>query len=116
MTKNTVMAVVLMVLMWSLTAQNLNAGFLDGNALYKEFKNDTSYGDGFIRGYTMGVIDALLIRVPLIPNAIAFCVPSEVSGNQVRDITVKYLKDHPEKRHLAADVLIHTAMIEAFPC
>ncbi len=39
-----------------------------------------------------------------------------VTNGQVRDVVVKYLKDHPEERHFLASILAVKALSKAFPC
>jgi Rap1a immunity proteins len=45
-----------------------------------------------------------------------FCPPEGVTYNQVVDITVAYIRDHPAERHYDAAFEIRLAMIAAFPC
>jgi hypothetical protein len=45
-----------------------------------------------------------------------FEVPAGVSGEQMRDVVVKYLRDHPEERHLPGGLMIFMALRGAFPC
>jgi hypothetical protein len=46
------------------------------------------------------------------------CVPRDkgVSQQQVRDIVVGYLRDHPELRLYSASSIASRALQEAFPC
>ena len=67
------------------------------------------------RGYCYGFIDgvaALLRREPIH----TVCAPSGVTSGQLTDIIVKYLRDHPAKRHYEASSLVGLALMEAFPC
>ncbi len=41
---------------------------------------------------------------------------SPVTLGQLKDVVVKYLTEHPEKRHLRAQVLIRFALLEHFAC
>jgi hypothetical protein len=47
-----------------------------------------------------------------------FCFPNEeaLDVRQVRAITEKYLRDHPEKMHEKAPLLVLLALAQAFPC
>jgi hypothetical protein len=45
-----------------------------------------------------------------------FCGPKEATIGQARDVIVKYLRDHPERRHLLFARLAIDAMRQAFPC
>ncbi len=44
------------------------------------------------------------------------CIPENVTNGQVSDVVIKYLRDHPEERHILAAILVVKAMAEAFPC
>jgi len=63
--------------------------------------------DGFCAGYVVGVIDT---------SYALFCFPAEVTKRQIINITIMYLRDHPEKLHLFAPSLVIKAMRAAFPC
>lgn len=41
---------------------------------------------------------------------------NKITLGQLKDIVLKYLTDHPEKRHLRAQVLIRFALLESFAC
>jgi hypothetical protein len=45
-----------------------------------------------------------------------YCDPGRMASGQVRDVFVKYLRDHPEERHQIAELLFLLAMQKAFPC
>lgn len=63
--------------------------------------------DNFCAGYIGGVIDT---------SHALFCFPSEVSKRKIINITIMYLRDHPEKLELYAPNLVIRAMRDAFPC
>jgi len=44
------------------------------------------------------------------------CIPIAVTGTELRDVLVKFLKDHPEDQHLKASSLATRAFSEAYPC
>src|SRR6516162_6484215 len=44
------------------------------------------------------------------------CIPSGAMSDQVRDIAMTYLRNHPEQRHASATSLIANALANAFPC
>lgn len=50
------------------------------------------------------------------PDRQRFCTPDNVTNGQMEDIVVKYLKDHPDERHMLAAILVVKAMTKAFPC
>jgi hypothetical protein len=44
------------------------------------------------------------------------CLPVNSSLEQSRDVVVRFLRAHPELRHLVAVSLVARALAEAFPC
>ena len=44
------------------------------------------------------------------------CIPTSVTGVQMRDVVGKYIKNHPESRELKAGALTIKAFAAAFPC
>jgi hypothetical protein len=94
--------------------------FVSGNALHEECQiaeTDNVYyqADAYCIGYILGVFDAA--NGP--DNGVAgftFCTPDEINLNQVRDIVVKWLSDHPQHRHHDANSLVATALREVWPC
>jgi hypothetical protein len=48
---------------------------------------------------------------------LGFCPPKEgVEEEELQTIAIHYLKEHPEQLDLASELLIHMALMEAFPC
>src|ERR1700681_2207721 len=45
-----------------------------------------------------------------------FCADRNVKKGQMKDVVLKYVRDHPEKRQIAAASLAFSALTEAFPC
>jgi hypothetical protein len=44
------------------------------------------------------------------------CLPSGVSPSQIYKIVHKYLKDNPAELHYTPAMIVHNAIINAFPC
>lgn len=63
--------------------------------------------DSFCAGYIGGVIDT---------SHAMFCFPPEATKRQIINITIMYLRDHPEKLGLFAPSLVIKAVRAAFPC
>lgn len=63
--------------------------------------------DNFCAGYIGGVIDT---------SHALFCFPADINKRDIINITIMYLRDHPEKLELYAPNLVIRAMREAFPC
>ena len=64
-----------------------------------------AYLDGFGDAITAGGKD----------HALA-CIPQASTGTELRDVLVKFLKDHPEDQHLKATLLATRAFSKAYPC
>jgi hypothetical protein len=60
-------------------------------------------------GYVEGVADDMEAKRMI-------CLPAHVTTGQLEDIVVRYLREHPESRHLVASELIAGALLETFPC
>lgn len=45
-----------------------------------------------------------------------FCAPASVTGEDIIDIVIEYLEDHPDERHEPAYLLTLKATVTAFPC
>jgi hypothetical protein len=63
--------------------------------------------DNFCAGYIGGVIDT---------SHTLFCFPPEVTKREIINITIVFMRDHPDKLGLYAPNLIIKAMRVAFPC
>ena len=82
---------------------------ITGNNLYEFCKDDPNdrVCQGFV-GYYTEFLSALY--------AYSGCRPGEVTKGQTRDIFIKELKRHPEKRHLPAFYIYRDSMTKAFGC
>ena len=67
-------------------------------------------------GYTTGVYD--MINLLEATNAVPkrHCFPPGVTRLQIHDVVVRYLQDHPDRRHSGAAGLVGDALQEAWPC
>jgi hypothetical protein len=63
----------------------------------------------FCIGYVMGVSDSL-------QSLHLTCSSKEVTGRQVIDLVVSYLRDHPDARQYVAAQEATLALVKAFPC
>jgi len=74
-----------------------------------------SYCVGFVGGFSVGWrLAANHLKAPL-PQRY-FCVPFEVSPDQEVRVLMKYIREHPERLHESAFLLMGAAFLEAFPC
>jgi hypothetical protein len=88
-------------------AKPVTAEFLDGNRISRWCLAELyQSSEWFCDGYVAGVADA----------SKELCIPSSVTVAQTSDIFKKYLRNHPEDRHLNAQSLVFRALSEAWPC
>ncbi len=58
---------------------------------------------GVCFGYIVGLSDGIaVLQMSLGKHWQPICKPRKVTSHQLRDVVVKYLDDHPEKRHEVA--------------
>lgn len=90
-----------------------------GNAFLKAC-TDKKHGEQMLCiGYIVGISQGL-VNTQTFADKDKFspiCIPEKkVSMGQRKDIFIKYMKEHPEKRHWVGMSLFIMAMREAFPC
>jgi hypothetical protein len=95
---------------WAGAASAQRVSTVDGNKLLGFCTAKATVG---CDAYISGVADAIAAAGP--GKAMA-CIPSAVTGAQLRGVVVKYLKNHPETRELKAGELTIKALGQAFPC
>jgi len=90
--------------------------FFTGNDIYnwitldKTFFESSSEGKWNYQkafGYIIGIFD--------LGDNLFWEGPLNVTAGQVRDVAIKYLREHPERRHEPASSLLIEAFQEAFP-
>jgi Rap1a immunity proteins len=86
--------------------------FMTGNMLYTACENQSR---AQCVGYVGAVSDALSNGNAV--NGYRACQPhAGYTSEQAVDVVRRWLKDHPEERHLGAVGLTAAALSEAFPC
>ena len=89
---------------------------VDGNKLHEWCGLDEQrWGHGACDGFLAGASGTFHYWMSLEERKF-FCEPNGVTGGQLRDIVTKWLIENPAKRHLAGEVLVGEALIDAFPC
>jgi Ssp1 endopeptidase immunity protein Rap1a len=96
-------------LLWpACTFSQAQAGFQTGNDLYEKcISPPKTIESAYCIGYVSGVADTLTNGT---------CIPQTATVGQASDIVVKYLREHPEYRHVPASILAAWALLDAFPC
>jgi hypothetical protein len=98
--------------MWtsSVFAQDPTRVFVSGNHMYDVCNRPSgSREKDWCAGLAAGMTDAL-------QGESEVCVPTPVTVGQVVDVIMKYLRAHPDRRHLSAWSLTRAALQSAFPC
>jgi len=91
-----------------LVTSSANAAFYSGNDLYNKMISESVAERALTMGYVAGIYDVF--------EGTAMCAKGNVTLGQLKDIVLKKLVNHPESRHMAADMFVYTALSEAFPC
>ena len=82
--------------------------FFSGNELLERLEIENKYWSGSI-GYLNGLIDSLTYSRQV-------CVTENVTTEQIRDISLKVLKENPSIRHHAAASFLIPEFQKNFPC
>ena len=80
-------------------------GFVTGNDLFSK----CSVNSPLCIGYVAGVSDIMSTNGDI-------CLPNDATVQQLVDIVVRYLSDHPERQHYSASSGSGIALMQAFPC
>ena len=113
-----------------LSVSAVDAQQLSGNVIIDVCNEDPNGGNclGFIVGtidgmrwaadvaaMRSGATEAQAMR-NLAETLLGACTPPTSTGGQLSAVALKYMQNHPENWHEPAVVLIHRALMEAFPC
>jgi hypothetical protein len=80
--------------------------FQTGNEFLRECEPTPT---AFCLGVAAGYSDMLAVNGQI-------CKQHSVTVAQVKDVIVKFLREHPENRHYSAASLAGVALTDAFPC
>ena len=68
-------------------------------------------------GYIQGLLDSYTVFSTRDSSLDIYCMPEQgVSSAQARILIVKWLREHPQRLHEQARLLVFHALAEAFPC
>ena len=90
------------------------ASFMDGNGLYKACSSNSSAEQDICLGYIEGATDYL--EWTRSDRNEKQCVPAQVVLQQIEDVVMVYLRDHPDYRTNLAAALVATAITQAWNC
>jgi hypothetical protein len=91
---------------------NVTTTFVSGNDLYQWCQSE---GEPHARcaGYIIGAADSFSMTSA--SQGLRWEPPSQITTGQIIDIAVRYLKEHPEERHLQAASLVWSALEQTWP-
>ena len=100
-----------------LPCAGLAQGIKNGNHIYSECRSDVQAEEALCIGYIAGVAEVFLAFARDLPESQRpFCTAPGQTVGQLTDVVLKWLDEHPEKRHLNGSDVIALAMAGAFPC
>lgn len=98
-------------------AQPSAAGWMSGNELLsacEEMNEAIKYQQlGWCRGYIVGIADAMSPGNSV--NGYKAKFTAGITVQQLTDVVLKFLREHPEDRHYSAGSLVAEALSKAFP-
>lgn len=106
----------LLIFLVSASGHAQQVSTMTGNTLLEACESKDEFQQAFCLGYILGVADLDAMDGAAFPDRRRSCRAENVTNGQERDVVVKYLKDHPEERHVLAAILVVKAMAKAFPC
>jgi hypothetical protein len=65
--------------------------------------------------YILGAADGQFSTTIATSRDLAYCIPDGSTAAQLRDVVLRYLRQHPEERHRLAAVLVASALAGAWP-
>jgi hypothetical protein len=96
--KNQVLTLLFSILFLLLTSPSARAQRVStttGNTLLDMCESTGAFEQSFCLGYITGVTDMHSAVGSVLPENRRSCVAENVSNGQVKDVVVKYLKEHP---------------------
>ena len=97
-------------------AASSSAGEVSGNDLLNWRKSKVSM-KAVCNGYSLNVVHAHTDFFNTFNQGQAICIPDGVrTRGQIREVIIKYLNDHPERRHFSASSRVAMPFMDAFPC
>jgi len=76
-------------------------------------EKDTDLADRFVAMRAVGYVDGIADAAVGLGYA---CYPAAVTRAEIREVVMKYLRDHPERLGDPASLLVLNGLFDAFPC
>jgi Rap1a immunity proteins len=67
-------------------------------------------------GHGVGFAEGLAFWQEVHPEFASICIPEEVDAEQLRQVTLRFIRGHPEISHYKIGLLMAMAYREAWPC
>jgi len=99
---------------WLMACASANATPTTGEFL--KLANSGSAGRATATAYLLGAVDmadGLTLAAPTLPQ---YCMPENVTQEQLLAMSKRYMENSPNDWHLPAFVLIYRALQNAWPC
>jgi hypothetical protein len=113
-------AALLVTMICALPVPALAASPASGNDWLSRCEDGATTGDAakasYCFSYARGLADGLSIWAVISPETAPVCIPTQVQGQELVDVGMRYLKDHPEMQTLAAGVPLVRSFAETWPC
>ena len=84
--------------------------------LLNHCEKDTLFCNGYLMGISNVTSAANSARHEVQRTGWVWCLPASANYEQMRLVTIKWFKEHPELLHYSPDSLVTKAWAEAFPC
>lgn len=100
-------------------SEPVDAGFYSGKELFNVCSTDREDPTYFEKtyecvAYVSGAVDAF--NTTREANGLKSCIPAKVMINQLKDVTVDYLRANPASRKKSASVAVFAATRTEWPC
>jgi len=111
-------AVMLAIGLCVLSASGPAAALPDGKELLSDCSRGDAFSKGYCEGYIIGVLSAHMSPwvINLQKGRTYFCIPGNLTYEDITKAVKKYIADNPKRRRYRADINIWTAATEAYPC
>ena len=102
--------IIVLCALWPTIGFSQDAGFVDGYQLiaFCEAAPDDAR-EMLCDSYVMGLVDGF-------QSLKLVCMPPEAIIKQATDVSLSYLRSHPDKRRYSAASVVGKALQDAFPC
>lgn len=114
-----IMGVAAAVALAAVMPQQAKANFYSGNEVYSNclaLRSDDTYYQKYAMcmAYVSGAYDAIELARDI--NSAPRCGPDGLTVGQLKDVVVKYMREHPENRNYSAASLVLLSMVDAWGC